>query len=102
MTLSPNRLQIMSTKLKSKSHEAAQKKLWRVEIRDCERAIKKLDRDFATEKRQRTAALVKAEKALAAEQKRFQRFATRMEKILPRSTQNLQTRIAILRGRISS
>ncbi|MCW1883979.1 hypothetical protein OKA04_04515 [Luteolibacter flavescens] len=87
---------------KSKSHEAAQKKIWRAEIKQHEQSLKKVNADFVAEQRQRHKALGIAQKALAAEERKFARFTARRAKILPATIREIETRIAILRGRIDS
>jgi hypothetical protein len=92
----------MSSKPKSKSHEAAQKKLWKADIKALRATATKIGRDFEAEHRQRLASLNKAERLHAAEQRKYHAFLARRDKKLPASLKDIHTRISILRGRIAS
>jgi hypothetical protein len=87
---------------KSKTHDAAQKKLWKQEIKTLEASLRKVGKDFEAERKQRLAAIDKAEKTLSAEQAKYARFVARREKVLPKSTKSIETRIAIIRGRLDA
>lgn len=87
---------------KSKTHDAAQKKIWKQEAKSLEASLRKVSKDFQAEQKQRVAAVAKAEKALAAEQAKYTRFIARREKVLPKSIKAIETRLAIVRGRIDA
>jgi hypothetical protein len=87
---------------KSKTHDAAQKKLWGQELKTLEASLRKVGKDFQAEQKQRVAAVAKAEKTLAAEQLKYTRFIARREKVLPKSIKSIETRIAIVRGRLDA
>jgi hypothetical protein len=87
---------------KSKTHDAAQKKMLRQEARTLEARLRQVSKDFQAEQKHRVAAVAKAEKNLAAEQAKYTRFIARREKVLPKSTKAIETRLAIVRGRLDA
>ena len=87
---------------KSKTHDAAQKKGWKQEAKTLEARLRQVAKDFQAEQKQRVAAIAKAEKTLAAEQAKYTRFIARREKVLPKSIKAIETRLAIVRGRIDA
>lgn len=87
---------------KSKTHDAAQKKLWKADIKTLKSAASKITRDFDLETRRRIAAVDKAERALRKEQSALNRFLASRDKKLPASLKSIETRIAILSGRLNS
>lgn len=87
---------------KSKSPEAAQKKVWKAEIRDQENAAKKLNKDFDAEQRTIRKQITAAEKALSAANRKYARFVARRSKVVPATLREIETRIAVLRGRIEA
>lgn len=78
---------------KSSSPEAAQKKLWNAEIRDHEKARRKIRSDLRNEQKRLIKSAEAAHKAVM-------KFQDRTEKQLPKLEANLDKRIAILKGRI--
>ena len=87
---------------KSKNHEAAQKKVWKAELKQHTQALNKVNRDFEAEQRVRNKALRDAQKALATEERKFAAFTARRSKVLPATVKELETRMAVLRGRIEA
>ena len=87
---------------KSKTHDAAQKKVLKHEAKTLEARLRQVAADFQGEQKQRVAAVAKAEKALAAEQAKYTRFIARREKVLPKSIKAIETRLAIVRGRLDA
>ncbi len=78
---------------KSTSPEAAQKKVWKAEIRVHEKARRKIRADFRNEQKRLIADCKRADKAL-------DRFMLRVEKQLPKEEAAIDRRIGILKGRI--
>lgn len=78
---------------KTTSPEAAQKKVWKAEIRDHEKARRKIRADFRNEQKRLIAASEKAHKAVL-------RFMARAEKQLPKAEAEIDRRVGILKGRI--
>lgn len=74
---------------KSKSPEAAQKKVWKAELRDHKRGIAKIKKDHAIEK-----------KRILREISMLELKRHRMAKIVERELANTVRRIAILEGRL--
>ncbi len=87
---------------KSASPEAAQKKVWSAEIKQQEAAAKKLNKDFDTEQRALRKCIANAEKVLGKANRNYTRFVARRSKVLPASLREIETRIAVLRGRIEA
>lgn len=87
---------------KSKSPEAAQRKVWKAEIRAHEVAAGKLNKDFDAEQKALRKAIEKAEKALGTANSKYTRFVARRSKLLPARLREIETRIAVLRGRIEA
>ena len=78
---------------KSKSPEAAQRKVWKAELSTLEKSRRKVDRDFDKEaNRLHQIALVAKRKENA--------YCDRMKKARPRALAKIDSRIAVLRGRL--
>jgi hypothetical protein len=82
----------MSAK-KVTSPEAEQKKLWKLEIRDHEKARSKIRRDCRNEQKR----LIKISETAHRDVMQFQ---SRVEKKLPKLERNIDRRIAFLKGRL--
>lgn len=78
---------------KSTSPEAAQKKLWKAEIRSHQTAARKVKADFRNEQKRLMANVFVADNAL-------NKFMDRAEKQLPKQLSAIESRIAILNGRL--
>lgn len=87
---------------KSATHDLAQKKLWKQDLKTLGKRLSQVSRDFDAEQKKRAAAVAKAEKNLAGEQRKYTRFIERREKVLPKSIKDITQRMAILRGRIEA
>lgn len=87
---------------KSKSPEAAQRKLWRAEIKQQEAAARKVNRDFDAEQRALQKQIKAAEKLLSQANRKYAAFVTRRSKVVPKTLREIETRIAVLRGRIEA
>jgi hypothetical protein len=87
---------------KSASPEAAQKKVWRAEIKQQEAAALKLNRDFDGEQKALRKGIEAAEKSLGKANAKYTRFIARRSKVLPKTLREIETRIAVLRGRIEA
>lgn len=78
---------------KSLSPEAAQRKLWAAEIKTHENAARKVNADFRNEQKRLIAASLAAHKAV-------EKFMARAEKQMPKQLSSIDSRIAILKGRL--
>lgn len=78
---------------KSKSPEAAQRKVWSAEIKTLEGNRRKVKRDFDKERDRLWKAFMTARKKLDA-------YDAKAEKALPRALAKFDSRIAVLRGRL--
>lgn len=78
---------------KSKSHEAAQRKEWRAELKQFEAARRKVDRDFDKE-------ADRLHKAAIAAKRKEDAYCDKMKKARPRAMAKIDSRIAVLRGRL--
>ncbi len=78
---------------KSKSPEAAQRKVWTQELSTLDKARRKVTRDH---ERARTVL----EKAVNAAKAKLAAFDKRAAKAFPRATSNIDSRAAVLRGRL--
>lgn len=87
---------------KSKSPEAAQRKVWAQEIRQLEASAKKLNSDFYAEQRTLQKAIRAAERQLSLANRKYAAFVTRRAKVVPKTLREIETRIAVLRGRIEA
>lgn len=85
---------------KSKSPEAAQKKVWKAEIRAHQQAAAKVAKDFNAEERRLKKELSKAMKARIAAAMKLGKFQTDRAKKEPRALSAIERRIAILKGRL--
>lgn len=80
---------------KSTSPEAAQKRVWKAEIKDLNKAAKQIKAEFRAEQKHLIAASEKAHKAVL-------RFQARAENQMPKLLGGIERRIDILKGRIFS
>lgn len=78
---------------KNISPEAAQRKLWAAEIKTHEKAARKVKADFSHEQKRLIAESTAADKAC-------KKFMIRAEKQLPKQLAAIESRIAILKGRL--
>jgi phosphoenolpyruvate-protein kinase (PTS system EI component) len=78
---------------KTTSPEAAQKKVWKAELRDHQKAASKVKADWRNEQKRLIAACESSRKAL-------DRFMARAEKQMPKQLNAIDRRIQILKGRI--
>lgn len=78
---------------KSLSPEAAQRKLWTAEIKTHNKAARQVKADFRNEQKRLIAACQVADKAL-------NKFMARVERQLPKQLDSIESRIAILKGRL--
>jgi hypothetical protein len=78
---------------KSTSPEAAQRKIWAAEIRTHQKAASKVKADFRNEQKRLIATSLAAHKAV-------EKFTARAEKQLPKLLGSIDSRIAILKGRL--
>jgi hypothetical protein len=78
---------------KSTSPEAAQKRVWKAEIKDLNKAATQIRAEFRAEQKQLIAASEKAHKAVL-------KFQVRAEKKMPKLLADIERRIGILKGRI--
>lgn len=80
---------------KSKSPEAAQKKVWKEECKALERAYCKILSD--ANKAQKAAA-----KKLKAAEREYDAAIKRIDREVPKATRNIERRIGILAGRLGA
>jgi hypothetical protein len=85
---------------KSTSPEAAQRKVWKAEIRSIQNAGIKIIRDFNAEERRLEREVDKADKARNAAFSKLNKFKAGRNKKEARELSQIQRRIAILEGRI--
>lgn len=78
---------------KSKSPEAAQRKVWQAELKQLEAAGRKVTKDHSREFTRLQAEVKKAQKKLDA-------FRIRAGKQTVRAFNKIESRIAVLRGRL--
>jgi fructose-1,6-bisphosphatase/inositol monophosphatase family enzyme len=78
---------------KTTSPEAAQRKLWKAEIRTHEQAARKIKSDFRAEQKRLHKQYITAKTAL-------EKFDRRAEKQMPKQLSSIDSRIAILKGRL--
>ena len=78
---------------KSKSPEAAQKRIWKAERKDLVRAYTKIMNDA-------TRAVEAAAKKLKAAQREYDREMRRIDSEVPKASKKIERRMAILDGRI--
>lgn len=78
---------------KSTSPQAAQIKVWKAEIRTHEKAARQIKSQFRNEQKKLIAKSVAAHKAV-------EKFQQRAEKQMPKLLGDIESRIAILKGRI--
>lgn len=78
---------------KSRSPEAAQKKLWRAELKVQKAAHRKICKDFRDEQKK----LIAASEAAHREVLKFQK---RAEKLMPIALGKIEARVAVLNGRL--
>jgi hypothetical protein len=75
------------------SHDAAQKRVWKADLKSLEASRRKVGRDF-------DAARKPLYKAFLAARRKLDAFDTREEKLRPRAVAKIDRRIGILKGRI--
>ena len=78
---------------KSSSPEAEQKKLWRLEIRDHEKARRKVSQDFNAEH-------ARLRKEAETANKKLSQFIAKRAKQEPKALADIDRRLGILNGRI--
>jgi hypothetical protein len=78
---------------KTTSPEAAQRKIWKAEIKTHQKAASKVKADFRNEQKRLIATCEAANKAL-------DKFMARAEKQMPKQLSSIDSRIAILKGRL--
>jgi hypothetical protein len=78
---------------KSKSPEAAQRKVWKAELKQLAATSRKVTADYSRELKRLTGEVTKAEKAVLA-------FKKRAEKAVFREHSKIGSRIAVLTGRL--
>lgn len=78
---------------KSKSPEAAQQRVWKQELKTLEGNRRKVLRDHEQ-------ARTILEKAVIGAQSKLTAFDKRAAKTVPRTTRDIDSRIAVLRGRL--
>jgi hypothetical protein len=78
---------------KSKSPEAAQRKVWKAELKTTEANRRKVARDFDIERDRLWQVFIAARKKLDA-------YDAKTEKAKPRALAKFDSRIAVLRGRL--
>jgi len=83
----------MKTTSKSKTPEAAQKKVWKAERKALVRAYGKILNDA-------NKAMKAASKKLKAAQREYEREMRRIDRDVPKATDKIERRIAILDGRL--
>lgn len=85
---------------KTKSPEAAQKKVWKAEIRDHQKAAAKVIKDFDAEERRLHSETKKAYRTYRALEVKLSKFRRGREIKQPRSLAAIERRIGILKGRL--
>jgi len=85
---------------KSTSPEAAQRKLWKLEIRDLEKAGNKIQKDFRAARMAATKEYDRISKIETKALMKFSRTINRLEKAEPAALKKINARIAQLKGRI--
>jgi hypothetical protein len=78
---------------KSKSPEAAQRKVWKTELSTLEKSRRKVDRDFDRE-------ADRLHKATIAAKRKENAYCEKIKKARPRAMAKIDSRIAVLRGRL--
>lgn len=77
----------------SPTHDAAQKRVWKADLKTLESMRRKVGRDFA-------AARKPLEKAFLAARRKLVAFEKREEKLRPRAVAKIDRRIGIVKGRL--
>jgi hypothetical protein len=85
---------------KSKSPEAAQRKVWKAELKSLEANRRKVAKDFVSARKEAQAAVIMARKSLNAANASAARLHARHLKLEPAALRNIDRRIAILNGRL--
>ena len=85
---------------KTSSPEAAQKKLWKVELRTHEKAASKVVKDFNAEDRRLLREVAKIRKSLHVATSKSLKFRAARPTKEGRATRSIESRIATLRGRL--
>lgn len=87
-------------KTKSTSPEAAQKKVWKAELKQLESARRKVSRDITAEFNRSEKDLKTLEKSLLSARKKHKATAIRLERQERRQLADIERRIGFLKGRI--
>lgn len=85
---------------KSKSPEAAQRKVWKAEIKTLEANRRKVEKDYRVEIKKSLTAIRLTKKAHTDSQEALSRLVARQEKMQPRVYGPIDRRIALLKGRL--
>jgi hypothetical protein len=85
---------------KNTSPEAAQRKVWKAEIKQLEANRRKVAKDFSDERKKAQAAVIMARKSLNAANASAARLHARHLKLEPRAVKAIASRIAVLKGRL--
>jgi tryptophanyl-tRNA synthetase len=84
------------------SHDAAQKKVWKAEIRTLEASRKKVIKDCDSEIIHRVKAVKAADKKLREAERDLKRAEVKAAKVKPRALADIESRLAVLRGRLTA
>lgn len=87
---------------KATSHEAAQKRIWKAEMKQYGTLLKKTLSDAARAEREAKREVAAAQKKLTASHKKYTATMKRIDKAVPLATADITRRISILEGRINS
>lgn len=85
---------------KSKSPEAAQKKVWKAELKTHERSRIQIGRDYAAARKPFVKAVEKARNEFIKAGEALEKFDQRVAKQMPREVQAVERRIDIIKGRL--
>jgi hypothetical protein len=85
---------------KKTSPEAAQRKVWKAEIKQLEANRRKVAKDFKTERDKAAKASFHAQKVADKLYADFIRIRGRHQKAEPRALKSFDSRIAVLKGRL--
>lgn len=85
---------------KTKSPEAAQKKVWKAELKQIDALRSKVRRDIRAERRRSQKETEQAERAVITARNKHMKLCERLVKTEARELANIERRIAILKGRI--
>lgn len=82
------------------SPEAAQRKLWKQELKHLEAQRRKFSQEARSEANKHVAVLVKAKRETLALEKHTNRQLASIDRKLARGTKDFDSRIAVLKGRL--